>query len=270
MTHTTAGAFCIAVLAACTAEDKAPDQKLATATPNVVSLSATEYAFQAPDTIAAGWTTLPPGQSRPGGPLRAHRATGGRKDGAGAGGRIRGGDPHLRAAAEVGDALRRPGRRRSRGYLQRDAVPRARKLRVDLPRRGQRWEPALREGRVQALRRPRPRVRLWPTEPQRPRRTWWSVSWIFRSRSMPPLQAGRHTIRVENAGVEPHDLVRDEARAREDGRGRADRAEPGARAADRPGGGAATVAGEPGDGSGRHRGDRAGDGSFLRGRLDAG
>ena len=48
---------CAVVLAACT-KDETPAQDPATATPNVVSLSATEYAFQAPDTLPAGWTTF--------------------------------------------------------------------------------------------------------------------------------------------------------------------------------------------------------------------
>lgn len=44
-------------LAACSAGEKAPSQNQA-ASPNVVSLTATEYAVQAPDTIPAGWTNL--------------------------------------------------------------------------------------------------------------------------------------------------------------------------------------------------------------------
>jgi len=47
-----------AFLAACTARDEAVESKAPTAAPNVVSLSATEYSFQAPDTIPAGWTTF--------------------------------------------------------------------------------------------------------------------------------------------------------------------------------------------------------------------
>ena len=47
----------VAVLSACSAGDKAPGRHLV-ATPNVVSLSATEYAIEAPDTIPAGWTTF--------------------------------------------------------------------------------------------------------------------------------------------------------------------------------------------------------------------
>lgn len=48
----------VAFLPACSTEDETPLQDLATAAPNVVDLTSTEYAFQAPDTIAAGWTTF--------------------------------------------------------------------------------------------------------------------------------------------------------------------------------------------------------------------
>lgn len=48
---------CIASLAACTARDE-PAGGGETAVPNLVSLTATEYAIQAPDSIAGGWTTL--------------------------------------------------------------------------------------------------------------------------------------------------------------------------------------------------------------------
>ena len=61
MKHLTVGRLWIAfvaVLPACATEDKASRQNPATAAPNLVSLGATEYAFQAPDTIPTGWTTL--------------------------------------------------------------------------------------------------------------------------------------------------------------------------------------------------------------------
>ena len=48
----------IAFLAGCTARDEADRTEATTAASNVVSLSATEYSFSAPDTIPAGWTTL--------------------------------------------------------------------------------------------------------------------------------------------------------------------------------------------------------------------
>ena len=47
----------VAVLSACSTREETPGRNLAAA-PNVVSLTATEYAFEAPDTIAAGWTTF--------------------------------------------------------------------------------------------------------------------------------------------------------------------------------------------------------------------
>ncbi len=54
------GCLWIAFIAAsaCSTKDKTPRPKSAIATPNVVSLSATEYSFAAPDTIPAGWTTF--------------------------------------------------------------------------------------------------------------------------------------------------------------------------------------------------------------------
>jgi hypothetical protein len=48
----------VALLAACTSADETPGPTVPAATPNVVSLSATEFAFQAPDTLPAGWTTF--------------------------------------------------------------------------------------------------------------------------------------------------------------------------------------------------------------------
>ena len=47
----------VAVLSACSTEREAPSRNPA-ATPNVVALTATEYAFEAPDTLPAGWTNL--------------------------------------------------------------------------------------------------------------------------------------------------------------------------------------------------------------------
>jgi hypothetical protein len=47
----------VALLWACSAKDETPSQHL-TAAPNVVSLTATEYAIEAPDTLPAGWTTF--------------------------------------------------------------------------------------------------------------------------------------------------------------------------------------------------------------------
>jgi hypothetical protein len=46
------------VLPACAPEAETPGQEAASASPNVVLLAATEYAIDAPDTIPAGWTNL--------------------------------------------------------------------------------------------------------------------------------------------------------------------------------------------------------------------
>jgi hypothetical protein len=48
----------VALLAACASRDTARDETVAPPAPRVVALSTTEYAFQAPDSIPAGWTTL--------------------------------------------------------------------------------------------------------------------------------------------------------------------------------------------------------------------
>ena len=45
-------------VSACSKEDKPPGPRPAMASPNVVSLAATEYSLAAPDTIPAGWTTF--------------------------------------------------------------------------------------------------------------------------------------------------------------------------------------------------------------------
>lgn len=61
MKHQTLGglhlAF-LAILAACTPDEAPLRQDPAPPAPHLVSLAATEYAIQAPDTVAAGWTTL--------------------------------------------------------------------------------------------------------------------------------------------------------------------------------------------------------------------
>lgn len=48
----------VVALPGCAADDKLPQQNQATTAPSLVSISSTEYAFQAPDTIPAGWVTL--------------------------------------------------------------------------------------------------------------------------------------------------------------------------------------------------------------------
>jgi hypothetical protein len=48
----------LVAVSACSKEDKTARPKPAIAAPNVVSLTATEYSIAAPDTIPAGWTTF--------------------------------------------------------------------------------------------------------------------------------------------------------------------------------------------------------------------
>ena len=47
----------VAFLSACSTKEGTPSRNQAAA-PNVVSVAATEYAFEAPDTLSAGWTTF--------------------------------------------------------------------------------------------------------------------------------------------------------------------------------------------------------------------
>ena len=61
MRHLTIGGLSIAfgaILLGCTTGAQTPRESPTTAASNVVSLTATEYAFLAPDTLPAGWTTF--------------------------------------------------------------------------------------------------------------------------------------------------------------------------------------------------------------------
>ena len=49
---------CMAALAACKTRNEAVQSGATSAAPNVVALTATEYSIQAPDTVTAGWTTF--------------------------------------------------------------------------------------------------------------------------------------------------------------------------------------------------------------------
>lgn len=49
---------CVAVMSACNAGDEASRPTAAAPIPNVVSIVATEFALQAPDSVPAGWTVL--------------------------------------------------------------------------------------------------------------------------------------------------------------------------------------------------------------------
>jgi hypothetical protein len=194
----------VAVLPACRTEDKTPEQTPVATAPNVVSLTATEYAFQGPDSIPAGWTTLRltnNGQEVHYGHIvrldsgrtvpqlvdaytEAIRTSGPRpkwvKRFGGPGGAAPGGSANVTQYLEPGsyvwicpieDSTGAPhfGKGEVKAFVVHGAVPAAR--------------PAAPEASTV--------VRL--------------MDFSFDVDST--LRAGRHTIRVENAGVEPHDLV---------------------------------------------------------------
>ena len=58
MTGRTLWIVLAALAGACVTEDERSSEKMATSAPNVVSVSATEYIFEAPDSVAAGWITF--------------------------------------------------------------------------------------------------------------------------------------------------------------------------------------------------------------------
>lgn len=61
MNHRGSRSGCVAIIAlltACTTEERPPQPAQAITKPNVVSLTAVEYAFSAPDSISPGWTTF--------------------------------------------------------------------------------------------------------------------------------------------------------------------------------------------------------------------
>jgi hypothetical protein len=199
-------AACVAVLPACTSGDEAPRQPPATAAPNVVALTATEYAIQAPDTIPAGWTTfrlanlgeevhyghivrLEPGRTVPElveAYAEAIRTSGPRPKWVtrfgGPGGTAPGDTSSVTQYLEPGsyvwicpveDASGAPhfGKGESRPFVVHAAGPAA----------ASRAAAPVADMVVRLL--------------------------DFSFELETPIRAGRHTVRVENAGVEPHDLV---------------------------------------------------------------
>ena len=196
----------VALLPACTAGNEAPRQDPAAAAPNVVSLTATEYAIQAPDTIPAGWTTfrltnlggeihyghivrLEPGRTVPElveAYAEAIRTSGPRPKWVtrfgGPGGTAPGDSSAVTQYLEPGsyvwicpveDANGAPhfGKGESRPFVVRAADP----------------------------------AEAGPAASPVADVTVRLLDFSFALDA--PLRAGRHTVRVENAGVEPHDLV---------------------------------------------------------------
>ena len=198
---------CVALLAACAGEDSPRESESAAApVAPTVSLSSTEYAFEAPDSIPAGWTTLRlanlGGEIHYGHMVRldsgrtveelvdayaeAIRTSGPRPKWVtrfgGPGGAAPGGSASVTQYLEPGEYVwicpiedESGAPHFGKGEVKRFVVYDA--------------------GTAEADRAAPPEadvvVRLM------------DYAFTFE----PPLRAGRHTIRVENAGVEPHDLV---------------------------------------------------------------
>ena len=195
----------LAALAACSSKDEARPADTAAAAPTVVSLTATEYAITAPDSIPAGWTTfrlanrggevhyghivaLDPGrtvQDLLGAYLEAIRSSGPRpawvKRFGGPGGTTPGDTSNVTQHLDPGsyvwicpveDSSGTPhfAKGEVMPFVVRAAAP-------DVP--GRASPPTA--GAV---------IRL--------------VDHAFTIQT--PLSAGRHTIHVENAGTEPHDI----------------------------------------------------------------
>ena len=195
----------IAVLsAACSSKDEAPRESRPAATPKVVALSATEYAIQAPDTVDAGWTTLRlinrGGEIHYGHMVRlepgrtvkelvdayaeAIRTSAGRPKWVtrfgGPGGSAPGDSSSVTQYLEPGDYV----------WI--------------CPVEDERGMPHFAKGEF------RPFVVRGGTDGDRPAAPAASVVIRLADYSFalePQLGSGRHTIRVENTGVEPHDLV---------------------------------------------------------------
>ena len=192
------------ILIAC-APDEAAAPPVAAAPPNVVQLTSTEYAFQAPDTITAGWTTfqlanhgnevhyghivrLDTGrtvQDLVDAYLEAIRTSGPRPSWVTRFGGPGGAAPH--GSAVVTQYLE-PG-----SYVW------------ICPVEDQAGDPHFAKGEV------KPFVVVAAAEgtPQGAAPTATATIRLkdFSFEIDSALQAGRHTVRVENAGTEPHDLV---------------------------------------------------------------
>ncbi|HET9293176.1 MAG TPA: hypothetical protein VFO06_02715 [Gemmatimonadales bacterium] len=209
MKHRTLGSLWMALVAAlpaCTARDEAPRRDPATPAPNLVRLTATEYAFQAPDTIPAGWTTfrlanhgeevhyghivqLEPGRTVPelvDAYAEAIRTSGPRPKWV-----TRFGGP---GGTAPGDSSR------VTQYLEPGSYV------WICPIEDDEGAPHFAKGEVRpfVVHAAGPIVANRAAAPEAD----MVVRLMDYSFALDtPLRAGRHTIRVENAGVEPHDLV---------------------------------------------------------------
>lgn len=197
---------CAAVILGCNPESQPPAQDLAAAEPHLVSLAADEYAISAPDTILAGWTTFQMSNHGEGvhyghmvqldsgktvedlvnGYVEAIRTSGPRpkwvKRFGGPGGTAPGGTSSVTQYLEPGSYV----------WL--------------CPVEDEAGTPHLAMGEVKPF-----VVRVSEqdgSDSAAPPQADMAIRLTDFSFSVDtPLESGRHTVRVENTGVEPHDLV---------------------------------------------------------------
>ena len=209
MKHLAAGRFWmafIAALAGCSTGDKAAPPNRATTAPNVVSLATAGYVFQAPDTLSPGWTTFR--FSNQGEEVHYGHMV-----------RLESGRTVRELVDAYAEAIRTSGPRpkwvtrfggpggagpgdssRVTQYLEPGSYV------WICPVEDNSGTPHFAKGEVKAfvVRAADPGGTDRATAPKASRVVrLLDYSFAFDA----PLQAGRHTIRVENAGVEPHDLV---------------------------------------------------------------
>ena len=197
---------CIVVLAACSAGGDAPREPAASAAPQVVSLAASEYRFDAPDSLPAGWTTFR--LANTGGEIHYGHIV-----------RLDPGRTVEELVAAYAEAIRTSGPRPKwvtrfggpGGTAPADTSSVTQFLEPGeyvwiCPIEDETGAPHFGKGEVKpfVVYAAGPDVASRAAAPQAD----VVVRLVdFDFTFEPALSAGRHTVRVENAGVEPHDLV---------------------------------------------------------------
>lgn len=196
----------IVALQACAAGDEAARANTAPAAPNVVSLTAAEYTFQAPDSIPAGWTTF-------------RLANHGAEIHYGHIVQLEPGRSVQELVAAYEEAIRTSGPRPSwvtrfggpGGTAPGDSSRVTQHLEPGnyvwiCPVEDDEGHPHFAKGEVKPFVVHAARVRVGDREAA-PEATMAIRLLDFSFAFEAPPSAGRHTVRVENAGREPHDLV---------------------------------------------------------------
>lgn len=196
----------VAVLPACTTEDESSRQNPATPAPNLVSLTATEYAFQAPDTIPAGWTTFR--LANHGGEIHYGHIVG-----------LEPGRTVQELVDAYAEAIRTSGPRPKwvtrfggpGGTAPGDSSSVTQYLEPGsyvwiCPVEDAAGTPHFAKGESKSF-VVRPADSAGADRPAAPVASMVVRLMDFSFAVDTPFRAGQHTIRVENAGVEPHDLV---------------------------------------------------------------